>query len=521
MYELLEAKDEGEWLREVVSSKSIAQAMDNLTTRSWHNFVLLIDRTDESWDGSDASVILLMALMHACIELVSSLDFVRPLLFLRENVFDRVRMIDPESTRLETCVVSMEWTHELLREMIERRLSAPFGTKLQLHGPTWNYFFEQTPSDDSEALIFQYCEKRPRDILLYCSYAVELAQSKRHTKVTIADILEARRRFSETRLKDLGDEYAENYPMISLILSRFYGLGREFTLTGIEALIKKLLGSEDVRRHCSAWIYDYSQPELFIRLLYNIGFLGIKQTSSTQFRPVGPSASYPPALAPDTHVVVHPSYAETLDLRDAVVSDIAEDHAWQQVGLLIDIPSTIDLEEYSSTLSELMDRVKTIPEGMDHSEQWEEIVGDVIKLCFFRWLTNIEPKVRDVDRRIVRDWIVANRANTGFWEMVRYRYGATQVVWECKNYSTLKADDFQQVSYYMNEKIGKFVVMVFRGEVKKHYYQHVRRIASDHDGIVLLLSEKDLLVFIRQALHGKVTENHIQDKYDHTVREIS
>ncbi len=197
--ESLTSKDEHKWLRQIGRSKQLGKAMIEVAKDSSFDFTLLVDRIDDSWDGSDTAVIMLMALMHACIELQTSVKCVRPLLFLRENVFDRVRKIDKESTRLETCVVSMDWTHELLLEMIERRLGLPFPTKLPLGGPTWDHFFEQTASESSESLIFEYCQKRPRDILSYCSYAIELAQSKNHLIVTLQDIIIARRRFSETR----------------------------------------------------------------------------------------------------------------------------------------------------------------------------------------------------------------------------------------------------------------------------------------------------------------------------------
>ena len=62
------------------------------------------NRSSDSWDGSDKAVIILMALMHACVELAASVVCVRPLLFLRENIFERVRQIDNEFARLEmTC----------------------------------------------------------------------------------------------------------------------------------------------------------------------------------------------------------------------------------------------------------------------------------------------------------------------------------------------------------------------------------------------------------------------------------
>jgi len=517
----LKENDEPRWLKEMGRSKKLAKAMAEIASDTRYHFNILIDRVDDAWDGSNTAVIMLMALMHACIEVETTVPCVRPLLFLRENVFDRVRQIDKESTRLETCVASLDWTRELLLDMIERRLIHPFNTKLPLGGPTWDHFFEKTESDVPKTMIFEYCQNRPRDVLTYCSFALELAQSKKHEVITVQDIVDARKRFSETRLKDLGDEYAENYPQLSLVLSRFYGLGREFTVAGVEDLIKKLLVDNDIREHCGDWIYDYTPPERFVRLMYNIGFFGVKTASHLDFRPLGPSSTGPPAIKSDTHVVIHNSYWDALDLRDAVISSLDPEASWQRAGFLSDLPGALELSDYTQRLKELQANLKTLPEGRDNAFEWEDIVGEVITLCFWRWLANVESRERDVAGCVVRDWIGANRASSGFWTMVFHKYGAAQVIWECKNYSGLQADDFQQVAYYMNDQVGRFGIIAFRGEVKKHYYHHIKRIATDKKGLVLLLTSKDLLVFVRQALRGKISEAHIQDNFDRTIRLIS
>ena len=485
------------------------------------DFTLLIDRIDDSWDGSDRAVIMLMALMHACIEVQTSIKCVKPLIFLRENVFDRVKQIDKESTRLETCVASMDWTHELLLEMVERRLGLPFNTKLPLGGKTWNHFFEKTASDSSESLIFEYCLQRPRDILSYCSYAIELAQSKKHLIVTIQDIIDARRRFSETRLKDLGDEYAENYPNIAIVLSRFYGLGREFTVSAIEDMITKLLIDKEIQNRCSGWIYSYTETQEFIRLLYNIGFVGIKDTSGVQYRSLGPSSSSPPAITIKTHIIVQPSYVDALDLPDTIISQLDPELSWQTAGFLTDIPDAIGKEDYYHRLDVLMEGLNSLPRGQNQATDWEDIVGDIIKLCFFRWLSNVTPQERDIDGCIVRDWIASNRAKSGFWNLVFHKYNASQIIWECKNYDKLQASDFQQIDYYLNDKIGTFGIIAFRGELENYHYNHIKRIANDMSGLVLLLTNKDLKVFVRQAIKGKFSENHIQDRYDNIIRKIS
>ena len=45
--------------------------------------------------------------------------------------------------------------------------------------------------------------------------------------------------------------------------------------------------------------------------------------------------------------------------------------------------------------------------------------------------------------------------------------------------------------------------------------------AKDKNGMILLLTEKDLRVFLRQAIKGKVKESHINGLFDRIVRTVS
>ena len=111
----------------------------------------------------------------------------------------------------------------------------------------------------------------------------------------------------------------------------------------------------------------------------------------------------------------------------------------------------------------------------------------------------------------------------GFWAIVREKYKATQVLWECKNYSDLSAEDFHQAAYYMNEQSGHFLVMVCRAStpIQHHVYEHVKRVFQQTRGLVLILRESDTRTFLRQAVNGKQSDNHLQDLFDTTERLIS
>ena len=520
----LASNDDKAWVQTIKQPKLLSAEVFEYLEDVREPYTVLIDAIDESWDGGELAVIYLAAMMHACVEINSQDTNMRVLMFLRENIFERVRIIDSEFARLETCVVGLDWSEEQLLEMVERRLNACLTTKYSLGGETWDLFFEG--KKQSRIAVFDFCQRRPRDVLTYCALALESAQAHKREQIALDDLHDARRRFSDSRLKDLGDEYQENYPQIAMVLARFYGLGMRWTLQGIAAFLEKLIQDRVVTSACASWIYRYNTPEQFVRLLYDIGFFGLVRSRRggeprVIYRSLGPRSTTPPAIDTSIDISIHPSYWDGLDLRDALVTDFGEGNEFGELGVARDFPGALDFEQYQASLDELNEALRTVEVGADCATYFESLVGQVIELCFFRILFNLEPQSRDHAGTVRRDWVASNRGESGFWEMVRHRHGASQVIFECKNYEHLDADDFHQAEYYMSDAAGKLVIVVFRGEIRNHYYDHIRKISSNRGGLVLLLNDKDLRVFVRQALNGKVKDSHLQDKYDRVVREIS
>lgn len=512
-----------EWLRFASRPKQLADEMSEEATTQRHNFTVLIDRLDDSWNGSDKAVVLVMALMHACMELNSSVPCVQPLVFVRENVFEKVRSMDRESARLETAVVSLEWTREMLREFIERRLNRNLLAKPALGGPTWNAFFEQPETGSSDDEVFGYCQYRPRDVLIYVASALESAQAHLRSQITTEDLQIAKKKFSQGRLKDLSDEYADNYPRLGVLLSKFYGLGRDYSVDAIDDFARRMLLDSEIRDSCQSWIYGYSSPELLIRLLYNLGFFGFKKADGAVFKSTESPLAMMPSITKDSIISIHPTYADALGLQDVLVNRIGDDVVLRMSGFIGDLPESTSLGVYNAKLTALQTKLEALECGDEQAGEYEKIVGDVLRLCFYKALTNIQPKSRDVSGKVIRDIVAANHSSIQFWAMLRQKYGATQIIFECKNYEELHAEDFQQASYYMNDVIGRVAFLVHRGgpEIRKGYIEHIRRISSDKRGIVLVLGERDLEVFLRQGLNGKKSEGHLQDLFDRTVREIS
>jgi hypothetical protein len=509
--------DTKKWLKLIKEPEKISEGILELSPEPRPAF-LLIDRIDDSWDGSDTAVIFLMGLMHACVEIGAATEGrIRPVVFLRENIFERVRQLDNEFARLETAVVSLDWTKEQLRELVERRINASMITKKPLGGETWDSVFAEIEGNSSIDYVANFCQHRPRDVLTYCTFALDSAKSSLNQRVEVADILSARKRFSDSRLKDLGDEYAENYPHLSLVLSRFFGLGDRYTLGGVSGFIQRLLVDSEVQERCSGWLRDHTVPESFADLMYRISFFGISSGKVFEFRSAGARSTAAPKITTATEFMIHPCFHDALHLRRETIANLDASIELKAGGVVPDLPQNTTLSDYQDALQELLIELEDLPRGNPDSARFEDVVGRIIKLCFFSSLTNVEAKVRTSDGRSIRDWVCANTAPSGFWEMIRMRYQATQVIWECKNYDNLHADDFHQANYYMGKATGRCVVVAFRGEATGANVKHVNDIINK-DGIVIPLGEKDLKVFIRQAIKGKARESHIQGIFDRIVR---
>ncbi len=523
IFEAYSKDNEKLWLRQINRSKHIINEANSIAGNGSYDFILLIDRLDESWDGSDSAIICLMALMHAAARLRASTSFMKPCIFIRENIYDRIRALDNEFSRLETSAVFLDWSEVKLIELVERRLVKPFTTKPKLGGEAWSYFFEENKGESSSSHVMKLCQHRPRDVLMLTSYAIDNAINNGHVKIAHEDLVDASIRYSTSRLKDLGDEFAENYPNIILILEYFYGLGNQFTLNAIEDFIQKLLVNNSINKHCKDWIYDYTTPFRFIELLYGIGFVGIKRKNNTQYKESGKDSNAKPAFDNNSIFEVHPTYNQALNLRSVLISDLTDETMLKSEGMLEELPESFQLDEYKMALEDTLEQLKKLPKGTEGAKEFEHVVGSVIKLCFFRSLTNVQISERTDDGSVIRDWVASNRASGGFWEMVMNKYGATQVVWECKNYDDLHSADFHQLQYYLNDTLGKFGIIVFRGdEIKKSYLKHISNVAHKNKaGVVIILMQKDLEVFLRQSIKGAFKESHIQDRHDYIIRKIS
>ena len=298
-------------------------------------------------------------------------------------------------------------------ELVERRLVRLFTAKPKLGGEAWGHFFDGD-KDKSIERIMQICQHRPRDVLMLTSYSIDSEISRNNKTITEDDLVYATKRYSTSRLKYLGDEYAENCPNISLVIEYFFGLGNEFTLVAIEDFIQKLLVNDAISKYCKSWFYDFSTPFRFIELLYGIGFLGIRRKNTIEYKDSGKDSNSKPSFEHSSTFYIHPTFHQALNLRAFLLNDLKEQTTLRNEGVLEDLPDSFKLDEYKMALEDTLNKMKALPTGKESAKYFEDIVGNVIRLCFFRTLTNVQPQVRSHDNTSVRDWVASSRASDGF-----------------------------------------------------------------------------------------------------------
>ena len=133
---------------------------------------------------------------------------------------------------------------------------------------------------------------------------------------------------------------------------------------------------------------------------------------------------------------------------------------------------------------------KTIPLGPDGASGFQEWVLRAVQILFASKLSNaeIDPNPWNAPQR--RDVIAANMAENGFWKRVLDDYGSRQIVFEVKNYGTLKADDYRQIAAYLTNEHGGFGIIVYRseqegmGETERSWVQEMYH---EHEKIVFTL----------------------------------
>ena len=465
--------------------KAVQQTLQTLNLSS----IYLFDGLDEGWIPSKESVAILGGLAIAIADLRDSQTGVYCIVFIRDNIFRSLASVDPDFSRhIEGNTLRLHWNEESLFHLITERLRSALSLeKVENKTKVWNRFAQRNLKGREG---FQYCLKftlyRPRDILVLLNQAFVVAARAGRQEIIEDDVQATSRQIAQDRLTDLVNEYSHVFPGIGIFIKSFKGrpaqIEYQHLVNFLGLMIEENPYSEE---QASDLALLGSGTELF-NALYSIGFLGLKdQTSSSFLFSHDGARSDLDAIKPDQMTIVHPCYWKALEISDkeidqTVLVDINDDYKSHTN------PEAMELR--IRMLGQLVSELPDLPIGSEGASKFEEWVFRVVKMLFAGDLMNPElrPNKASVQRR---DIVATNMAERGFWKRILEDYRARQLIFEIKNYEDMEPDDFRQVLSYSGKEYGKFVVMVNRAP-------NEALPQKERDWIKELYDRHDLLVFV-------------------------
>ena len=229
---------------------------------------LLIDNLDKGWPtrGTTAEDILIVrALLEATRKLHRQLESrgveFKCLVLLRTDIYEHLIHETPDKGK--DTAIQLDWYDpEMFEEIFRQRIM----TSTELRGSfreIWPTLFDShIGTEDSFNYILNRTLMRPRDLLSFLQRAIEVAVNRGHSRVTVDDILQAEKTYSEDMVLTTAFEISDTQPAFGDVLYTFQGCNKVLSKVEVESLLRRAS-------------VDEVEFDKAIELLLWFGFLGV------------------------------------------------------------------------------------------------------------------------------------------------------------------------------------------------------------------------------------------------------
>ncbi|MEX0899851.1 MAG: ATP-binding protein [Gammaproteobacteria bacterium] len=469
---------------------ALREAMASACGRCATSIVLVIDRLDEGYEPDIVGTGIIDGLVQAAIDLNTRIPQIKPVVFLRDNIFRAVQAEDPDYSRnIEGRILRLHWDEESLFRFTGKRLARAFKIDAESSLKIWNRCVGgDLKGREGFSRCLQLTLYRPRDVLGLLNEAFYVASKRGQREIMLEHLESTAKTFSQNRLDDLKKEYQWIVPGLRHYIGIFADANPEYSVGDIVGRIEQLLaaGSSDPLVQQDFLILEDAQCVL--RALYSVGFIGIRDKGSGNF--VFCHDGRPPdrEFSAVDRVLVHPCYWMALNCsRCSLNPEQAEE-----------IYDEYDIEVSSETpgirnnrIKALMSGLNIIPEGSEGASDFEQWCHKAIRICFAKSLRNVQLKANK-KAKSQRDIVATNLGEGGAWRRVYEDYGSRQVLFEVKNFKGLESADYHQVLSYLTGDYGKLAFVITRDETIDLYakkdVEWVRDLYAQHRILVVKLT---------------------------------
>lgn len=493
-------------LADALEINSIERALKQILSAANFKIHILVDRLDEGFDPDNSNIAFVDGAITAAIDISTAFKgVIKPLIFLRDNIFRAVAHYDQDFTRnIEGQTLRLHWDVNNLFYLVCNRIRSAFSDETQNNKRLWSrYTSHDLQGDEGFRQCLRFTLYRPRDILILLNSAFENA-SKRDlnatvTTISLIDLEKSAKIISTNRLDDLHKEYRHIFPSIDGAIAVFSNRNPEISLASACELLMDLLARPTTLQSFTE-LAIFSQPEDLIRALYGIGFFGVYDPGSGSYVFSHDGRRPDAEFQPDQKLLIHPCYWMALNLTKSTLNPEEATDINDEYEIKV---ASVTPELRNARLGRLITEYTKIASGIDGAAEFEQWCLDAMKICFAGRLDNItlHPNKAAVNRR---DIVGTNLAQTAFWKRIANDYSTRQVIFEIKNYENPTLEDYRQTLSYLSGPYGNIAFIISRDWHvtldRDKELAWVRAIYADHKKVIVKLSGKfisDILAKLR------------------------
>lgn len=489
--------------------------------------VVLYDRLDEAWVPEVSSVAILGGLVRCASEYRERKIGIYPILFVRDNMFRALSQMDDDFTRhIEGPSLRLQWDEDALFHLVNARLRISLELEnVEAEEKVWNKFVsEDLQGRKGFIRCLRYTLYRPRDIITLLNEAYLYARRSNRDVITPDDIERSSINISKHRLDDLCKEYDTVLPGLKLFVTAFSGQPAIRQLNDVVSSLEEIAETSDYSEQASRDLVLFSGGGEMFSALYSVGFVGLRDIATGNFVFCHDGAeSALVSIDAKRETLVHPCYWKALDVA---VAEEASNSAIQLNDEYVAPKQDQTLALRLKRLGRVPEELNDIPLGHAGSKLFEEWVLRSVRLLFSGPLTNsaLHPNPKNALNQ--RDVIATNAETTSFWRRIYEDYQSRQIIFECKNYEEVSADDFRQVLDYLSGEYGGFGIIVRRGTkvaLTEKEKDRIRSMYHEHNKLVMVMPSSMLALSIRKLRPHKkydYAEFTIGSHMDMIVRSI-
>lgn len=287
--------------------------------------LVLIDELDKGWDNSEDAKAFVSGLFQACVSINERDPNLKVLVSLRQELYDSIPALYDDAQKYRDIIETIRWDETTLLAVVANRIRYSLPELRNCSdADAWGAVFAET-LQYRKSRSFNYMIDRtlyrPREIIQFCTDALEEGRSQKTVPIDYNVISRAELAFSDSRQKDISGEYRFQFPGLQSIFELFRG--RTYTLERgdlVDLCFAVSVGEARIDKD-AGWALD-QDPDFIIDVLWRVGFLrayavgGLKAMRRSGSSYVGPHQVSTLNLQAISRFQVHPMFRASLGMKE-------------------------------------------------------------------------------------------------------------------------------------------------------------------------------------------------------------